>query len=146
MKKLITIKLCIFSLFLAFSVPGLAEPETPEVDNNPDQAEYLTPDQMTEEDYAKLSDSAAEYDACLSDKSAEQLNNYNDPRQVVDTAMKQCVPVLENLKSWMIERKFPPGFANHYIRKTVNRTVTEVLPKVMMQTAARQSAAEQENK
>lgn len=146
MKKIINIKLCTFSLFLVFAVAGLAEPDTSETENNTDQTEYLAPDQMTDEDFAKLSDSAAEYDACLSEKSAEQLNNYDDPRHVVDTAMKLCVPVLENLNAYMIERKIPPGFAHHYIQRTVNRTVGELLPRVMMQTAARQSAAEQESK
>ena len=140
------IKTCIFCLCIVFAVPCLAGPDTSESENNNDQPEYLSPDQMTDEDYAKLSDSAAEYDACLSEKSAEQMNNYNDPRQVVDTAMKQCVPVLENLNTWMKERNFPPGFAHHYIQKTVNRTVSELLPRVMMQAAARQNAAEQEDK
>ncbi len=100
------------------------------------------PNQITEDDYAKLSDYAVQYDACLNEKSRIEINNFNDPRHVVDTAMKQCAVKLEALNSWMQERKFPPGFIHKYIQKTSNRTVGKLLPAVMMEIAARQSAAE----
>ena len=144
MNILINIRPCIFPLLLVFAVPGLAEPDTPEGESNPDQVEYLTQDQMTDEDYTRLSEGAAKYDACLNEKSARELQNYDDPRHVVDTAMKQCAIVLDELNNWMIFRKIPPGFANRYMQKTVNRSVNKLLPRVMMQTAARQSAAEQQ--
>jgi len=134
---------CIAILCIGFIAPCYADSNTPEEEANKEQSEYLMPNQITEDDYAKLSDYAIEYDTCLNEESRIQLNNFNDPRHVVDTAMKKCAFKLEELNAWMQERKFPPGFIHKYIQKTSNRTVGKLLPAVMMEIAARQSAAEQ---
>ena len=133
---------CIAILCIGFIAPCYADSNTPEEEANKEQSEYLMPNQITEDDYAKLSDYAVQYDACLNEKSRIEINNFNDPRHVVDTAMKQCAVKLEALNSWMQERKFPPGFIHKYIQKTSNRKVGKLLPAVMMEIATRQSAAE----
>jgi hypothetical protein len=125
-----------------FIFPCYADTSTSEDETSMHQSEYLSPDQITEDDYAKLSAYAIEYDTCLNEKSRVEINNFNDPRHVVDTAMKQCAIKLEALNSWMQERKFPPGFTNRYIQKTSSRSVNKLLPAVMMEIAARQSTAE----
>ena len=114
-------------------------------DSNPSASEYLSPDQMTEDDYAKLSEYSSEYDSCLNEESRIQLNNFDDPRHVVDTAMKKCAFRLEELNVWMQDRNFPPGFIHKYIQKTSNKTVNKVLPSVMMAIAARRSESAENN-
>jgi len=122
---------------ISFSLPCFADTD---LEESTQQAEYLTAEEMTPEDYAKLSEFAVKYDVCLTKTSQSEINNFDDPRHVVDLAMKQCAYELEELNNWMTEKKIPPPFRQRYIQKTSSRSVGKVLPAVMMGIAARRSA------
>ncbi len=133
----------IILMSISFSISSYAESTDSKQETTPQQTEYLSPDQLTDDDYTKLSEFANEYNECLNVRSREELENFNDPRHIVDTAMKKCVPVQDNLYKWMQERRFPPGFAHRYMQKVTNKTVNKLLPQVMMQIAERNAATEQ---
>ncbi|NIQ16082.1 MAG: hypothetical protein GTO02_17330, partial [Candidatus Dadabacteria bacterium] len=86
---------------ISFSISSYAESTDSKQETTPQQTEYLSPDQLTDDDYTKLSEFANEYNECLNVRSREELENFNDPRHIVDTAMKKCVPVQDNLYKWM---------------------------------------------
>ncbi len=136
MNKIYYITLIYFCLF----VPCHAE--SADQDNTVQQSEYLSPDEITRDDYEKMAQHSAQYHDCLQEKSRAEINNYNDPRHVVDSAMKLCAYELENLNVWMTERKFSLPFRRGYIRRTSTRTVGKLMPAVMMAIASRQSLAE----
>ena len=97
------------------SLPILAETGG-KTDTNP--AEYITPDQLTSEDIGMLQEYSNSYNQCLTESSFQQLQTYDDPRQAVDIAMKQCAVHLEELNRKMMERNIEPGFIQGYIRRT----------------------------
>lgn len=102
------------------------------------EPEYLSQDQVTQEDYNTMSEFGGAYDECLADTSRAEVANYNDPRHVVDVAMKQCAVKLEELNDWLTEKRFPPGFRKGYIRKTSGKSVRQVMPKVMFMISTKQ--------
>ena len=95
------------------------------------QSEYLSQDQITKEDYIAMSEFGLAYDQCMSDTSRAEVANYNDPRHVVDVAMKQCAVRLEELNNWLTKKRFPPDFRRGYVKKISGKTVREVMPQVM---------------
>ena len=87
-------------------------------ETDPNPAEYITPDQLTGEDIEMLQEYSNSYNQCLRESSFQQLQTYDDPRQAVDIAMKQCAVHLEELNEEMIHRNLEPGFRQGYIRRT----------------------------
>ncbi len=102
------------------------------------EPEYLSQDQVTREDYNTMSEFSSAYDECLTDTSRAEVANYNDPRHVVDIAMKQCAVKLEELYAWFTERRFPPSFIKGYIRKLSGKSVRQVMPEVMFMISNKQ--------
>jgi len=102
------------------------------------EPEYLSQDQVTREDYSTMSEFKGAYDECMTDTSRAEVVNYNDPRHVVDVAMKQCAVKLEELNDWLTEKRFPPGFKKGYIRKISNKSVRQVMPEVMFMMSNKQ--------
>ncbi|MBI4006400.1 MAG: hypothetical protein HY356_06990 [Gammaproteobacteria bacterium] len=112
-------------------------------DNAAEQpSEYLDSNEITEDDYNMMMDYATRYDQCLNEKSFAEINNYNDPRHVVDTAMKQCAFELEELNQQMSDRKFPPIYRQKFIQRTSNRAAGDTLRIIMMEMASRQTPSE----
>jgi hypothetical protein len=132
-----------FAIILLLSVTPLhgTSGELPDVPALP-QAEYITPDKMTREDHMMIAEYSDNYNGCLQDTSIEQMNTRDDPRHVVDYAMKHCAGILEELDLKMIEKNFEPDFRQGYIRRTSNQAANGMLRLVMMAMANRQSAAE----
>lgn len=95
------------------------------------EPEYISQSEVTREDYSMMNEFAADYDDCLAETSHAEVANYNDPRHVVDAAMKQCAVKLEELNEWLTEKRFPPHFKKGYIKKTSNNSVRQVMPEVM---------------
>ena len=95
------------------------------------ESEYLSQDQVTREDYNTMSEFDVAYDECLTDKSRAEVVNYDDPRHVVDVAMKQCAVKLEELNQWLTEKRFPPGFKKGHIRKISSNSVRQTMPEIM---------------
>jgi hypothetical protein len=85
-----------------------------------------------------MNEFAVAYDECLTETSHAEVPNYNDPRHVVDVAMKQCAVKLEELNAWLTEKRFPPHFKKGYITKTSNKSVRQVLPEVMFMMSQKQ--------
>ncbi len=102
------------------------------------EPEYLSQDQVTREDYSTMSEFEDAYDECMTDTSRAEVVNYNDPRHVVDVAMKQCAVKLEELNDWLTEKRFPPGFKKGHIRKISNKSVRQVMPEVMFMMSNKQ--------
>ncbi len=95
------------------------------------EPEYLSQDQVTREDYNMMSEFSDAYDECLTNTSRAEVANYNDPRHVVDVAMKQCAVKLEELNDWLTKKNFPPSFKRGYIKRLSGKSVRRVLPEVM---------------
>ena len=102
------------------------------------EPEYLSQDQVTREDYSTMSEFKNAYDECMTNTSRAEVVNYNDPRHVIDVAMKQCAVKLEELNGWLTEKRFPPGFKKGYIRKISNKSVRQVMPEVMFMMSNKQ--------
>ena len=108
-----------------------------EVDPKP-ESEYLSQDQVTREDYNTMSEFGISYDDCLADTSRAEVANYNDPRYVVDAAMKKCAVKLEELNDWLTEKRFPPNFKKGHISKLSSKSVRKVMPQVMFLMSQKQ--------
>jgi hypothetical protein len=102
---------------------------------------YLAPEDITREDYDMMSDYAYRYDSCLDQVSQEQMDKQSDPLHVVDYAMKQCAPKLEELDRKMIARNFDPVYRQNFIGNVNRKSVNNTLRNVMMDMASRQSQA-----
>ena len=130
--KLVLLLLIQTPLYVA---AGGEEEVNPETISEP---EYLTQDQVTRDDYNKMSDFGVAYDECLTDTSRAEVTNYDDPRHVVDVAMKQCAVRLEELNEWLTEKRFPPSFKKGYIKKISGNSVRQVMPEVMFMMSRKQ--------
>lgn len=123
-------------LMLLFASPaGLAEKTASE-------DEYLQPGDFTDDDYAMITDHKAQYNDCLNEKSAEAIHKQTDPRLVVNTAMRACAGILEELNRRMIDRNVLPAFRQGYIRRVNTEGANTVLRAVMMAMANRESSAD----
>ncbi len=112
-----------------------------EADKNPatsSEPEYISQSEVTSDDYNMMSEFSVAYDECLTDTSRAEVPNYNDPRHVVDVAMKQCAVKLEELNAWLTEKRFPPHFKKGYITKLSNKSVRQVMPGVMFLMSQKQ--------
>ncbi|MCK5432265.1 MAG: hypothetical protein KAJ03_05945 [Gammaproteobacteria bacterium] len=102
------------------------------------EPDYLSQDQVTQEDYITMAEFGGAYDECLTNTSRAEVANYDDPRHVVDVAMKQCAVKLEDLNDWLTKSKFPPGFKKGYIRKISGSSVRQVMPEIMYMMSIKQ--------
>jgi len=127
-----------FALFLSILIPvcviaGREDKVDPKL-----KPEYLSQDQVTREDYNTMSEFGISYDECLADTSRAEVANYNDPRHVVDVAMKKCAVKLEELNDWLTKKRFPPNFKKSHIRKLSGKSVRKVMPQVMFLMSTKQ--------
>jgi hypothetical protein len=102
------------------------------------EPEYISQSDVTRDDYNMMNEFAVAYDECLTDTSRAEVANYNDPRHVVDVAMKQCAVKLEELNDWLTEKRFPPHFKKGHIKKVSNKSVRQVMPEVMFLMSTKQ--------
>lgn len=112
-----------------------------EADTSPatgSEPEYISQSEVTREDYNMMNEFAVAYDECLTEASRSEVANYNDPRHVVDVAMKQCAVELEELNEWLTEKRFPPHFKKGYVTKISNKSVRQVMPEVMFLMSQKQ--------
>jgi len=85
-----------------------------------------------------MSEFSGAYDECLTDTSRAEVANYDDPRHVVDVAMKQCAVKLEELNAWFTEKRFPPSFKKGYIKRLSGKSVRRIMPEVMYMMSTKQ--------
>ncbi len=78
------------------------------------------------------------YNKCLTDTSRAEVANYNDPRHVVDVAMKKCSVKLEKLNDWFTEKRFLPSFKKGYIKKLNGKSARRVMPEIMFMMSTKQ--------
>jgi hypothetical protein len=102
------------------------------------EPEYISRSEVTNEDYNMMNEFKDAYDECMTNTSRAEVANYNDPRHVVDVAMKQCAVNLEELNEWLTEKRFPPHFKKGYITKISNKSVRKVMPEVMFMLSRKQ--------
>ena len=107
-------------------------------DETKPEPEYLSQDQVTQEDYSTMAEFGGTYDDCLTDTSLAEVANYDDPRHVVDVAMKQCAVKLEELNAWFTEKRFPPSFKKGYIKRLSGKSVRRIMPEVMYMMSTKQ--------
>ncbi len=125
-----------FALLLSTQIPvcAIAGGE----DETKPEPEYLSQDQVTQEDYSTMAVFGGTYDDCLTDTSLAEVANYDDPRHVVDVAMKQCAVKLEELNAWFTEKRFPPSFKKGYIKRLSRKSVRRIMPEVMYMMSTKQ--------
>jgi len=131
-----------FILLLSIQIPvyaiaGGEDDVSPEVSPAINQ-EYLSQDQVTQEDYNTMSEFSGAYEECLTDTSRTEVANYDDPRHVVDVAMKQCAVKLEELIAWFTEKRFPPSFIKGHIKRLSGKSVRRIMPEVMYMMSTKQ--------
>jgi len=132
------------ALLLSIQIPvcaiaGGEDEVSPEINQETSpEPEYLTQDQVTQEDYNTMSEFGGAYDECLTDTSRAEVVNYDDPRHVVDVAMKQCAVKLEELNAWFIEKRFPPSFIKGHIKRLSGKSVRRIMPEVMFMMSTKQ--------
>jgi hypothetical protein len=102
------------------------------------EPEYILRSEVTNDDYNMMNEFKDAYDECMTNTSRAEVANYNDPRHVVDVAMKQCAVNLEELNEWLTEKRFPPHFKKGYITKISNKSVRKVMPEVMFMLSRKQ--------
>jgi len=102
------------------------------------EPEYISQSEVTMEDYSMMDEFKVAYNECMTETSRAEVANYNDPRHVVDVAMKQCAVKLEELNEWLTEKRFPPHFKKGYITKMSNKSVRQVMPEVMFMMSQKQ--------
>ncbi len=102
------------------------------------EPEYISQSEVTREDYNMMDEFKVAYDECMTETSRAEVANYNDPRHVVDVAMKQCAVKLEELNDWLTEKRFPPHFKKGHITKISNKSVRQVMPEVMFMMSQKQ--------
>ena len=129
------IRILFVSLLPAISL-NITAGELPEIPSLP-QAEYLTPENMSREDYVLLNEYSDNYNGCLSNTSIEQMSSQTDPLHVVDFAMKHCASIMEELNQKMIEKNFDPDFRESYIHRVSKNAANDMLRMVMMSMANR---------
>ncbi len=127
-----------FALFLSILIPVCVVAGGEDEVDTKLEPEYLSQDQVTREDYNTMSEFGISYDECLADTSRAEVANYNDPRHVVDVAMKKCAVKLEVLNDWLTEKRFPPNFKKGHIRKLSGQSVRKVMPQVMFLISTKQ--------
>ncbi len=110
------------------------------------KTDYIMPNEMSRDDQKMLSEYTNRYDYCMGETSLQQMQVQDDPRHVVDFAMKKCATELENLNMEMTARNFDPNFRQGYIKRISNRSANQTLKIVMMGMARKQSAAASEEK
>ena len=135
--KLVLLLLILNPVYVA---AGGEDDINPKTDSEPtdSEPEYLSQDQVTREDYNMMSEFSDAYDECLTDTSRAEVANYDDPRHVVDVAMKQCAVKLEELNDWLTEKRFPPSFKRGYIKRLSGKSVRRVMPEVMFMMSSKQ--------
>ena len=133
--RLIKLVLLLLTLSPVYVTAGEETDSKPETSSEP---EYISHSDVTREDYNMMNEFSAAYDECLTDTSHAEVANYNDPRHVVDVAMKQCAVKLEELNEWLTEKRFPPHFKKGYITKLSNKSVRQVMPEVMFLMSTKQ--------
>ena len=87
------------------------------------------------QDYNTMAEFTAVYDQCLQHTARSNLTNYHDPRQVLDFAMKECAAKLDALNNWFIAENFSLNFRKHYIKRSIRKSVSQAMPKIMAQMA-----------
>lgn len=102
------------------------------------ESEYISQSDVTRENYNMMSEFGTAYDECLTESAHIEVPNYNDPRHVVDVAMKQCAVKLEELNAWFIEKRYPPDFIKRHIKKLSSGSVRQIMPKIMFMMSTKQ--------
>lgn len=107
---------------------------SPPNDDNTAQATTATA-KISMQDYRTMAEFTALYDQCLQHTSQSNLDHYNDPRHILDNAMKKCAPKLDALNAWLIAEEFSLNFRKHYIKRATRKSVSQTMPKIMLQMA-----------
>lgn len=134
--KLVLLFLILNPVYVAAGGEEDTSPETSPTTNQ--ESEYISQSDATRDDYNMMSEFSASYDECLTDTSRAEVANYNDPRHVVDIAMKKCAVKLEELNNWLTEKRFPPSFKKGYIKRLSGKSVRRVMPEIMFMMSAKQ--------
>jgi len=132
LSKLVFLLLILNPVYVA---AGGGEDTNPATNSEP---EYISQSEVTREDYSTMDEFRVAYDECMTETSRAEVPNYNDPRHVVDVAMKQCAVNLEELNEWLTEKRFPPHFKKGYVTKISNKSVRQVMPEVMFMMSQKQ--------
>jgi len=99
--------------------------------------EYISPEDLTDQERIDLMSVASRYQACLRKESMAVIDNYGDVRQVAGVAMEICKPALDEVDEWMMSRNLDPDYRNAFIRNTRNKSVRAMLPQLMSAKSAR---------
>lgn len=106
---------------------------------------YLSPDQVSRDKYDVILDFKMNYDQCIIDTARAALINYNDPRHVLDIALKRCADQLNELNQWLIEERFPPNFRKAQLTKISRQSVRKTIPEIMFLMSTKSAAQSEPN-
>ncbi|MFT5131990.1 MAG: hypothetical protein ACI9SC_000453 [Gammaproteobacteria bacterium] len=99
--------------------------------------------QLTSEDYQLINTATHDYDNCVQQNAAQQLDNYADVRQIAAHAVNLCEHHLTELEEKIIARA-GSDFLSGMTRHIKNRSIKKLLPILMYEKSARQEEAREQ--
>jgi len=87
----------------------------------------------------KIQDAKYQYKKCASDELQKPVYQQQDSRYATDAIMKQCEPVLANIRGVYLTENIPEVVADRHLKQMRIQTTREVLQTMIFAEAARKS-------
>ncbi len=94
---------------------------------------------LTEATIKKIQAASYEYKKCVSDEIQKPDYSKQDTRKATDVIMKQCEPVLAQMREVYISEKVPAVIADRHLKQMRMQTTRNALQSLMFAEAARKS-------
>ena len=104
------------------------------------QTEFRDPAAMTHQERQTVHAARGEYQDCMRRQIQAALLDSDDPLQLADAAMKQCVSILERLHSDVTAMGYSPEVAGGFVRGISRRGAREALGELMQIMALREAS------
>lgn len=96
--------------------------------------------ELTNEDRQQINEATQDYNQCLQQNAIQQLDNYADIREVAAHAVNLCKHQLSEFRE-KLGAKANSDFYSGFERHIKNSAIRNLLPMLMYEKSARQSAA-----
>lgn len=87
----------------------------------------------------KIQDAKFQYKKCVSDELQKPVHQQQDSRYATDAIMKQCEPVLANMRSVYLAENIPEAVADRHLKQMRIQITRDVLQAMIFAEAARKS-------
>lgn len=94
---------------------------------------------LSEDTIKKIQESQYQYKKCVADEMQKSAYKDLDIRKAAEQIVKQCEPVLAQMRSVYIDQKIPEVVADRHLKQIRLKTTRSVLNNMMLAEAARKS-------